>query len=445
MRRVALFALAAIVLQGASCQTGPFNQDPFDDTRNLSDALPVIPGAEGFGTDTPAGRGGDVIRVTNLNDEGPGSLRAALATPGPRTIVFEVAGVIDTNRVMAVHHPFATVAGQTAPSPGITIIGAGVVVVTHDVLIQHIRVRVGDRVDGPDPGGRDGMAVTGTPDGATDACNVVFDHCSVSWAVDEGCSTWYPGVRDVTFRQCIIAENLSRAIHPKGEHSKGLLIGDHSRRVSAIGNLMAHNMRRNPLIKGDVSALVVNNLIYNPGQVAIHFSDPEGMGPARATIIGNVLIKGPNTRLGVNVISTSFDTKPGTRIFGADNGVADRLDKGGAVTAKAKLINTTDPPVMVEPLTPLGSGEVVEWVLATAGARPADRDETDVRVVRSVRNGTGGIIDSQNEVGGFPGGPPVVRPLVLPDDPSGDADGDGYTNLEEWLHEFSAEVEGIAR
>jgi len=435
MRSLTIFILPVLVLVVTSCPSGAFDQDPFDAVRDLTGVLAVFPGAEGFGTDTSAGRGGTVIRVTNLLDEGAGSLRAALETAGARTIVFEVGGVIDAARAMVIAHPFVTVAGQSAPSPGITIIGAGLAIVTHDVLIQHIRIRVGDRPEGPDPGGRDGISVTGTPDGEADVGNVVIDHCSISWAIDEGCSTWNPGVHDVTFRQCIIGENLSESLHPKGEHSKGMLIGDHTRRISVIGNLMAHNMQRNPLIKGDVSVLIVNNLIYNSGQLAIHFSDPEGSGPSRATIIGNVQIKGPDTLRIVPIIWRSIDTKPGSQIYRRDNRVGKSSDS-------TKGLLGSEPPVSVDPLALRTSGDVAEWVLSTAGSRPSDRDETDLRIVSNVRNGDGGIIDSQDEVGGFPTATAVARPLVIPDDPSADPDGNGYTNLEEWLHALAAEVEG---
>jgi hypothetical protein len=430
-----MFIFPALVLVLTSCPSGAFDQEPFDTVRDLTGVLAVFPGAEGFGTDTPAGRGGAVIRVTNLDDNGPGSLRAALETAGPRTILFEVAGVIDATQAMVIQHPFVTVAGQTAPSPGITIIGAGLAIVTHDALIQHLRIRVGDRPEGPDPGGRDGISITGTPDGETDVGNVVIDHCSISWAIDEGCSTWNPGVRDVTFRQCIIGENLSNSLHPKGEHSKGMLIGDHSRRISVIGNLFAHNMQRNPLVKGDVSVLIVNNLIYNSGLLAIHTSDPEGRGLSHAAIIGNTLIKGPDTIRIVPMIFRSFDTKPGSQLYRRDNRVSN-----GAISAQRLLLS--DPSVSLEPLTLRASRDVAEWVLSTAGARPADRDETDLRMVSNVRNGGGGIIDSQDEVGGFPSAAVVDRPLVIPDNPSADPDGNGYTNLEEWLHEMAAEVEG---
>src|SRR5689334_24246301 len=108
-------------------------------------APPVFPGAQGFGIETPAGRGGKILRVTNLNPDGPGSLRAAIETKGPRIVVFEVAGVIDLNmKPLVIAEPFLTIAGQTAPSPGITLIRAGIDIDTHDILMQHIRVRMGD-------------------------------------------------------------------------------------------------------------------------------------------------------------------------------------------------------------------------------------------------------------------------------------------------------------
>lgn len=444
MDRLALFMVCCVsALLIAGCNTGKgIQQEPFNATiRFEEDELPVFPGAEGFGTRTPAGRGGVLITVTTLAAEGPGSLREALAAPGPRTIVFEVGGVIDIRESLVITEPFATVAGQTAPEPGITIIGAGLVVTTHDVLIQHLRIRVGNRLDGPDPGGRDGIGVVGTPDGQREVCNVVIDHCSVSWAIDEGASTWHPGVRDVTFRQCIIAENLSRSIHPEREHSKGLLIGDHTRRIAVIGNLFAHNMRRSPLIKGDVSALLVNNFVYNPGSDIIHFSDPEDGGGSLAAIIGNVLLPGPDTRL-KPMIHMLFSSKRTCRVYASDNLVAGARGWEFAVAQLKRGCAVDAAPVAIEGLEPLPGGEVQDWVLTCAGARPAFRDETDRRIVESVLTETGSIIDSQEEVGGFPHPPPASHTLELPPDPNADSDHDGYTDLEEWLDALAAAVEG---
>src|SRR5690606_6707929 len=125
---------------------------------------PVLPGLTGFGITTPAGRGGEVLRVTNLNASGPGSLRAAIETPGPRVIVFEVSGTISLTKNLYVREPFVTIAGQTAPSPGITIRGAGLFVLTHDVLVQHLRIRPGDALDGPRMDNRDAVAIGSAQD-----------------------------------------------------------------------------------------------------------------------------------------------------------------------------------------------------------------------------------------------------------------------------------------
>ncbi|MBI2431646.1 MAG: right-handed parallel beta-helix repeat-containing protein [Candidatus Hydrogenedentes bacterium] len=394
--------------------------------------VPVIPGAQGFGITTPAGRGGVVVHVTNLYPTGEGSLAAAFQVRGPRVIVFDVGGVIELTENLVLDEPFVTMAGQTAPSPGITLVGAGLVVRAHDALIQHLRIRVGDRKEGPRPDSRDGVAILGRDDGEG-AYNVVLDHCSVSWAIDEGISTWYMGVHDVTIRACISAENLSKSLHPKGEHSKGILIGDHSKRVAVLNNLFAHNTQRHPLIKGDVEAVVANNLIYNPGTQGIHFSDPEGSGPCKADVVGNVFVPGKSTwqTLGLFSLIRAFsDTKPGSQLFIGENGIAKSVDAAVTVYESVKVpvsLRVPVPAVMPGTWRLLLADEVIAWVTQHAGARPTDRDE-------------GRIIDSPEEVGGFPKPAPAYKKAVPPENPNGDEDGDGYTNVEEWLHAQAAAV-----
>jgi len=411
--------------------------EPFQAAVDLRNGLPVFPGAEGFGSDTPAGRGGQVIRVTTLDALGPGSLQEAIQTPGPRTIVFEVGGIIETRHLLVVTEPFVTIAGQTAPPPGITIAGAGIDIVTHDVLIQHLRLRVGDHPEGPDPDSRDGFGVH------QGGARVVIDRCSIAWAIDEGTSTWGRQLHDITYSNCIIAENLSRSLHSKGEHSKGLLIGDNTRRIAVLNNLFAHNMRRNPLIKGNVSALVANNLIYNPGRDAIRWSDPERSGATLSSVWNNVLMPGPDSGRFLRMISRDLRLSRGTRIHQADNRVSidgNYYEATRGVFISGLLLDV--PTVTLQPLTLLPPEEVPEAVLATAGAWAANRDAVDERIIASVRNGTGAIIDSPTEVGGLPLVAPVTRPLQLPDNPQEDSNGNGYTNLEEWLHELAAQAEG---
>lgn len=394
--------------------------------------LPVIPGLSGFGVETPAGRGGTIIRVTTLADRGEGSLRAALATLGRRVIVFEVAGTIELREDLEIAEPFVTVAGQTAPSPGVTLRGAGLRITTHDVLVQHVRIRVGNDSAGPRLENRDGLQILGSR-----AFNVVIDHVSVSWAVDEGVSTWFP-VRDVTIANSIVAEGLMRAGHPDGEHSTGILVGDHAIRVAVIGNLFAHNNRRNPMAKGQTASFIANNLIYDPGAVAIHLGNADRSGPHRATIVGNVFVPGPSTRT-TALVTLQPNVHRETEVY-LNGNVAPALVAGAGSLPFEPL--TEQAPLWPEGFAAWPAADVEQWVLAHAGARPADRDTVDQRLVAQVADRTGRIIDRPEEVGGWPALTPEQQPLEVPPLPHGDDDGDGYTNLEEWLHDLAARVEG---
>ena len=142
----------------------------------------------GLGEAPAPAEGGAVLHVTTLAADGPGSLRAAIETPGPRRIVFDVAGCIALRQPLYVYHPYVEIAGDTAPSPGITLVGAGLSIRTHDVVVEHLRVRVGDNPLGPAPDDRDGIQVVGVR--GAPAYNILIRHCSVSWAVDEGIGIW---------------------------------------------------------------------------------------------------------------------------------------------------------------------------------------------------------------------------------------------------------------
>ena len=354
---------------------------------------------------TAGGRGGKTVRVTNLNARGPGSLREALETRGPRTVVFEAAGVIDLARShLTISEPFLTVAGETAPSPGITIIRGGLSIRTHDVILRHIRVRPGD-AGAPKKSGWEPEVTTS----GSQAYNILVDHCSFSWAVDENLSVSGPRYdgpegtsRNVTFSNNIIAEGLYDSSHAKGIHSMGTLVHDYCTNISVIGNLYAHNNARNPYFKAYTTGVVVNNLIYNPGVMAIRLDWPasewEGR-PAprngRISVVGNVLIHGPNTRANVPLLGMKGDAYMEDNLaFGRD---------GKPVPLTAGAINLLDKkPVWPEGMVPLPAAKVMEHVLANAGARPKDRDETDRRIVGEVRERKGRLIDSQEQVGGYP-------------------------------------------
>jgi len=446
----------------------------------VGEPLPIIPGAYvGFGMDTPAGSGRHldvpetrVIKVTNLNTEGPGSLREALEAEGPRVVVFEVSGNIDFRPLgqLSIDHPYLTVAGQTAPSPGITLVGCQLHVRAHDVLIQHVRIRVGDLRDPTRPevdpksgwsqwSERDNMKVGGD--------RVVIDHCSFSWATDENVQS---RGSELTFRHCIFSECLASPRHHKGAHSKGLLVlkqGEgEGQNVVVVGNLFAHNADRNPTASAGVKIAIINNMVYGatgrPG-IAMTLSNAPRRGNthgggARASVIG---IHADNTPCMIRFIARK-DEEVGRVFFGdllysftdkEGNYVEEHLDDpwnaphmkiftewvGQKVYPLRSKVDK--PPVVVPGLTIRPAGEVREWVLANAGARPADRDPVDARIVREVRTRTGRIPASQEDVGGWPELAENRRELTVPDNPHGDNDGDGYTNLEEWLHGFAAEVE----
>ena len=403
--------------------------------------LPVFPGAEGFGSDTPAGRGGVVHRVTNLNAAGPGSLQWAIEDNRPRTIVFEVGGTIDISAIGAwglmIRYPFVTIAGQTAPSPGITIKGGPLIVETHDVLMQHLRVRPGDAEGSgcaKGPANCDALAIVDLRE-EKDVYNIVIDHCSFSWAIDEVVSTWYPGVRDVTISNCIIGEALNDSLHPKGRHGYGMIIGPYSKNISLIRNLMAHNAQRNPLLSEGSETMLLNNVVYNY-QIA---TSARAIG-IKTTIVGNVYIEGPDTRPLSPVLL--YSAEKGSQCYLRDNVL---VKKGRREHPIAKIkpdvaIISSKPPLWTSPLTILAGNRTEPHVLDHVGARPRDRDATDRRIIDHVKQRRGRIVDSQKDVGGWHETPLAQRSLPLPEHPGKDDDQNGYIQLEEWLHDEAEKV-----
>jgi len=278
-----------------------------------------IPDNIAFGNPTQGGLNGKVIRVTTLNSEGPGSLREAIETKGPRIVVFEVGGVIDLGkRGLEIREPYITIAGQTAPSPGITIIRGGFWTDTHDIVMQHIRVRPGDAGEPKKSGwSPDGLTTSGG-----NAFNIIIDHCSFTWAVDENLSasgrrTEGPDSTShrITFSNNIIAEALHNSSHEKGPHSMGSLIHDFCRDIAIVGNLYAHNDMRNPYFKAYSEGAIINNIIYNPGKVAIqlYYSRNEWINSryepenCKVSIVGNILFAGVDTRKNIALVAAMGD------------------------------------------------------------------------------------------------------------------------------------------
>ncbi|AVP98267.1 pectate lyase [Ahniella affigens] len=392
----------------------------------------AFPGAVGWAAETPGGRGGQVLRVTTLATDGPGSFKEALNTKGPRIIVFEVAGVIDLRLAeWAITEPFLTIAGQTAPPPGITLIKGGLTIATHDVVIRHLHIRPGEG-GLKKHAGVDFDAIT-TVAGAKD---VIIDHNSLTWASDENLSAsgarfigdgpdaWREFVSHrITFSHNLLAEGLAHSIHAKGEHSKGSLIHDNVTDIVIIGNLYAHNYERSPLFKGGTRGQVINNLIYDPGQRAIHYNliAEEWYGheylTGQISVRGNVLRAGPSTEpLALFMFGGSGDLE----LFLDDNLAFDRIGRdlpqlGRYNAGRAKLIDLKVAPKLPPGVRVMSAREVEDWVVAEAGARPWDRDDIDRRIVANVMEGRGHIIDDEAAVGGYPVIAEVRAPFVPED------------------------------
>ena len=439
-----------------------YTRTPFPVPTNAG-PVPAFPGAEGFGAGSVGGRGGRVIEVTNLNDSGPGSLRAAVEAEGPRIVVFRVGGTITLQSSLKIANPFITIAGQTAPGGGIALKSspsydkATLAVQTHDVIIRYIRVRTGNSTE--ISSSRDGLVIGHS---STAVYNVIIDHCSISWATDENISTAYE-TYDITIQWSIISEGLHDSTHKDGPHSKGMLLGSsRSKNISVHHNLFAHNNDRNPRIKTSGTVDVVNNVIYNP-----FFSG--GWGPSHITddyntnvpvnYVGNYFKPGPDTeRRDYYISGSTTGTGNLVEIYVEGNITPNRptddLDEIQGVVRSGQqswVVPTRHPAPMV---TTTSAFDAYEAVLANVGATLPMRDDVDERIVNGVMNGTGQIIDDPSEVGGWPKLAAGTAPTdtdhdgmpdewessycLDPSDPAdstSDADGDGYTNVEEFLNE----------
>lgn len=442
---------------------------------------PVVPGGFGYGMQTRAayGCGSDpaILKVQNLNDSGQGSLRAALTASGPRVVVFEISGYIDVASDIIIETPCLTVAGQTAPSPGITLrASAGLTpskiiltINTHDVLLQHLRIRPGG-----DSCNSAALVVYSYPKPNNTLIaqfyNVVFDHISTSWSQDEG---FYAGRTDangglanVTFWRSIAAEGLwdapwtrvcGGALNGEAANGHGIFIeGQH---VDVIQSLLAHNRERNPMVDGRSSARVLNNLIYGwQGEWGIFlFNKQASPGPWFLTAVGNRFIVGPqsnNTNVGGAVMfwfgaaypdATSEDR--GNQVYRNDNTVDNAF---GTKVLPTMLKQSYSPDVTDVPsqaampagYRPIQSVDLEQVLVPLVGARPADRDAVDTRILSDLATRKGGFIAHQSAVGGYPVLAVNRQALTIPATPHA-VQGSGYTVLEEWLHGLADQVERV--
>jgi hypothetical protein len=449
----------------------------------------AFPTAEGYGKYTVGGRGGVVFEVTNLNDSGPGSLRAAVEAKGPRTVVFRVSGTITLERDLRIENPFITIAGQTAPGDGICLRKYPLMINADEVIIRYIRVRFGDEAL------KDADAVS-----SRYVKNLILDHVSASWSIDEVMSIYHGEY--TTVQWCIISESLFDSKHPtKGNHGFGGIWG--SNYSTYHHNLVANNSNRNiRLASGCGNVDYRNNVIYNWGFESTYGAESVQKGNdkfnfANINVVANYYKPGPATQPGrlTSQIAAPW-SRNGNSDYGkwyiADNemvgskevtsdnwkgvspaltaiqGVQESNPENMAAIPSLKL----DKPWAAMAINQQSAREAFNSVLEKAGASLPKRDAVDTRIINEARTGLAtfegssyekfygvpdkskncGIIDSQNDVGGWPELKSTPAPLDtdhdgMPDDweeknklnkkdPSdrNKIAEDGYTMLEKYMN-----------
>ncbi|MBE2216333.1 MAG: hypothetical protein IAE82_20840 [Opitutaceae bacterium] len=435
----------------------------------------AFPGAEGYGRFAQGGRGGRVIAVTNLDDSGPGSLRAAVEATGPRTVVFEVSGRIVLQSKLVIREPnsFLTIAGQTAPGLGICISNYNLGILgAHDVIIRYVRVR---------PGNTSGTTLDGM--GLASANDCITDHCSISWTLDEAFSS--RGAKNITLQRTLISEALNVAGHknykPGTQHGYAASIGGDI--GSFHHNLLAHCAGRNWSLAGGLDKSkghtyagrldIRNNVVYNWGH-----RTTDG-GAHEVNFVANYYKPGPASKF-FHALKAQYGGFPGTQQyyvagnvmpghFDADNQEAARIattERGGRLPVDYSP--WVDAPFFESHVTTQTAEEAYEDVLADVGCNVPALDVHDRRVISETRAGTAafkgsvsglpGLPDSQDDVGGWDDYPVVRRPVDwdtdrdgMPDawetsrgldprdpaDGSSDRDGDGFTHLEDYLNSLA--------
>jgi len=424
--------------------------------------IPAFPGAEGGGKFSFGGRGGKVLVVTNLNDNGVGSLRWACEQGGARIVVFNVAGIIRINSPLIIRAPYITIAGQTAPGDGVCVAGESVWINTHDVVIRYMRFRRGET----NVGRRDD-AIGGNPVG-----NIMIDHVSASWGLDENMSMYRHmyndstpnlkaeeklGTVNITIQNSIFSEALDT-----WNHAFGSTLGGEN--CAFVRNLWANNAGRNPSIGWNGIFNFANNVVFN----WVHRSTDGGDYTAMYNIINNYYKPGPATPIGKPISYRILKPESGRsklsyRVYGRayvegnivegnarvtkdnwDGGVQVEEEDNAGIYKDAMKWNK---PLPMPPFTLLPTLQAKDYVLNNAGATLPKRDAVDVRIVKQVATGKidfdpnvklpetqfkhrrlpidsykQGIITDPAQVGGYP---------VYKGTPYKDADNDGMPDAYE--------------
>jgi hypothetical protein len=421
----------------------------------LQAAVPAFPGAEGAGAYTTGGRGGKIYRVSNLNDSGPGSLREAVQARGKRIVIFDVAGIIDLQSTLKITNGDITIAGQSAPGKGICLRNYPLQVAADNVIIRFIRSRMGEEA------GVEGDAIWGRY-----RQDIIIDHCSFSWSVDE-CASFY-GNKNMTMQWCTICESLNLSVHVKERHGYGGIWGGSP--ASFHHNLIVHHTSRTPRLSGGDPATemvdVRNNVFYNWGPT----NGGSGGTGGSYNFVGNYYKPGPSTAVKDFLCNRIMYTGPsenpdsaGNYIWGifhfddnyfddscpdlsetainncsrvnANNYVGLHLSTSANLPGGTKYGIQSSTPFSCLPVSTHQPQDAYDKVLELAGAS-LKRDKQDQRYVAELidgiytyegsRGSTNGIIDSQNDVGGWD--------TYTGRNTEGDSDGDGMPDNWEDIH-----------
>jgi hypothetical protein len=449
----------SIILSVALWAFLPMNAMAAESDQQSEGGQLAFPTAEGYGRFAQGGRGGDVYIVTNLKDDGKGSLRYGIENQdGPRTIVFSVSGTIALKSELEITDSYLTIAGQTAPGDGIALRDHGMQFKeVNDIIMRYIRIRMGDENKG-DSSGADCIT-------SNDVSDLIFDHISAGWGIDAIHDFRREG--NFTLQWSIYGETLHDTIHYEGKpHSKLGSFRDVRKNISLHHNLLHSTHDRQPTLGGRGLTEVIidfrNNLIYNADAQT-------NLGNCQLNVINNYYKAGPITDLdrlpmrikgnrdsGIPTGFTSGNVFPWNQGWTNDNYSAIEYvqdDRSNYLSTSQKkwelpgeLVHGPDKPFTQS------ATDAYDLVLLHAGAS-LSRDACDDRIVHEVLTGTGQVPDSQYDVGGWP---TLMSLPALSDadkdgmadaweeanglnpadarDGNGDLDSDGYTNLEEYIN-----------
>lgn len=448
-------------------------------------ALPAFPGAEGFGSNTRGAYGGSgtpqIIHVTNLNDSGPGSFRAAIDSSGPRIVVFDVGGVIQLySGISRWNTAYLTIAGQTAPGDGIVIKGGRLEFRhSHDIIIRGLKIRPDNGGEGAPCVDRSGIVLKGKDDDHNwPTRDVIIDHCSFAWTTDKIITLWFK-TQNITVQNCILAEPLRDGCWSGQNHNYAFLVGPGADHISIHHNIFSQSSYRNPLFGGGgddgTNALLpgatqcesINNIVYNGRWGSLRIaknSTYSGPQPQQIVVVSEYHKAGPDDTMQYSFIANRDNVDASSKLYIHDNINPIRTTNSQDDWA---VFNSSEPtqtaarvtnwPFSRSGITVSNAHDNYNHLLGMDGNIPRvgayPRDTTDSRIINDIRNGSGSWIDSSSDVGGYPAyssgvGPTDTDRDGMPDswetdhglnpnngsDAHQDRTGDGYTNLEEYIN-----------